>query len=143
MKYHQGIFTPIHPEKYKGRKDEIVYRSGWEKRFMVWCDSNPSILEWSSEEIQVPYLCGTDNKLHRYFPDFLITVRAKDGSTKTYMVEVKPRAQRLPPSKKSKNYLNEALTFIKNKSKWTYAKEYCRTRGWKFMVIDETDLGIS
>lgn len=141
--FHQGVFKPTHPEKYKGKYTDIVYRSSWEKRYMIWCDTNPSILEWSSEEIIIPYQCGTDNKVHRYYPDFVMKVQTKTNQVKIYMVEIKPRSQRLPPTKRNKNYLTESLIFIKNQSKWKYAKKYCEVRGWEFIVLDEYDLGIS
>ena len=42
---------------------------------MVYCDNNPNILEWGSEEIIIPYKSPLDKKVHRYFPDFFIKYR--------------------------------------------------------------------
>ena len=39
---------------------------------MVYCDKNENVLEWSSEEIALPYKSPLDNRIHRYFPDFYI-----------------------------------------------------------------------
>lgn len=142
MNYKQGLFTPTHPEKYKGRVDSIIYRSGWEKRFQHWADSNQSVIEWSSEEIVIPYICGTDGKKHNYYPDFLMKIVDKNGVIKTYLVEIKPLNQCNPPRKNSKRYLNEALTYIKNSAKWKYARVYAEARGWEFIVLTEKDLGI-
>lgn len=145
MKYHQGIFKPINPQKYEGDVTNIIYRSSWELRFLRWCDNNPGIISYSSEETIIPYRCGTDNRLHRYFVDFKIKVKTKDGRTQTYLVEVKPKGQTQPPKypgKQTKRYLTEAMTFIKNQSKWEAAEEYCKQRGWIFKVITEADLGI-
>lgn len=142
MNYKQGYFTPAHPEKYKGRVNAIIYRSGWELRFMKWCDSTPSVIEWSSEELVINYIFSYDRTPHRYFPDFKIKIIDKNGVIKTYIVEVKPLAQTKPPRKNSKNYLNESLTFIKNNDKWRYAREYCESRGYIFMVLTEKSLGI-
>lgn len=144
-KYHQGIYKPINPEKYLGDPTKIIFRSSWERKFMVWCDKNPAIIGWSSEETIVPYICATDNRPHRYFLDFKIKVKSKDGSVKTYLVEVKPLAQTQPPKyngKQTKRYLNESMTFIKNQSKWKYAEKYCKDRGWFFRIITEKDLNI-
>lgn len=144
-KYHQGIFKPINPEKYEGDVTNIIYRSSWEFRFLRWCDGNPGILSYSSEETIIPYRCGTDNRLHRYFVDFKIKVKSKDGRIQTYLVEVKPKGQTQPPKypgKQTKRYLTEAMTFIKNQSKWEAADEYCKQRGWIFKVITEDDLGL-
>lgn len=115
-KYHQGKFKPINPQKYEGDPTNIIFRSGWEFRMMRWCDQNINIISWSSEEIVIPYVCKTDNKVHRYFVDFLIKVRTKDGKIKTFLVEVKPKAQTVPPvrtKRKNTRYLTEAKTYLK------------------------------
>jgi hypothetical protein len=145
MKYHQGKYKPKHPEKYSGDPTNIIYRSSWELKFLNWCDSSPNILKYSSEETVIPYRCGTDNRLHRYFVDFKIQVLSRDGNTKTYLVEVKPLIQTSPPKfpgRQTKRYLTESLTFIKNQSKWKAATEYAKDRGWEFKIITEKDLGI-
>ena len=144
-KYHQGKYKPIHPEKYRGDYNNIVYRSSYEFRVMRWCDHNPNILEWSSEETVIPYICKTDNKPHRYFVDFLIKVRTRDGKIKTFLVEVKPKKQTMPPAKpkkKTKRYLEEVMAYTKNCSKWQYAQQYCKDRGYEFKIITEDDLGL-
>lgn len=144
-KYHQGIYKPINPEKYLGDPTKIIFRSSWERKFMVWCDKNPAIIGWSSEETVVPYICATDGKKHLYYLDFKIKVKSKDGSVKTYLVEVKPLAQTQPPKyngKQTKRYLNESMTFIKNQSKWKYAEKFCKDRGWFFRIITEKDLNV-
>lgn len=110
---------------------------------MNWCDQNKSIVSWSSEETIIPYICGTDNRPHRYFVDFKIQVKTKEGTLKTYLVEVKPSKELLPPTTKNKKrYLIEAHTFVKNQSKWKYAEQYCKDRGWSFKVITEKELNI-
>lgn len=142
-KYHQGIYKLKNPEKYAGDPTAVIYRSSWELKFMNWCDQNKSIVSWSSEETIIPYICGTDNRPHRYFVDFKIQVKTKDGMTKTYLVEVKPSKELLPPTTKNKKrYLVEAHTFVKNQSKWKYAEQYCKDRGWMFKVITEKELNI-
>ena len=145
MKYHQGKYNIKYPEKYSGDPTNIIYRSSWELRFMNWCDLNSSVIKWSSEETIIPYRCGTDNRLHRYFIDFKIQVKTKGGDSKTYLVEVKPSAQtKAPvfPGRQTKRYLTEAMTFIKNQSKWKAAEQYCLDRGWEFMIITEKELGL-
>jgi hypothetical protein len=143
-KYYQGKYKPKFPEKYAGDPTDVIYRSSWELKFMNWCDSESAIIKWSSESTIIPYRCGTDNKLHRYFVDFKIQVKTKDG-VKTYLVEIKPLAQTMPPKfpgKQTKRYLTESMTFIKNQSKWNAAEQYCKDRGWEFMIITEKQLGI-
>jgi DNA-binding sugar fermentation-stimulating protein len=140
--FHKRKFTPVFPEKYTGDPTNIIMRSSWETRFANWCDKNPSIVKWSSEETIIPYRCPTDNNIHRYFVDFKITTSAN----KTYLVEVKPSSQTQPPifpGKKTQRYLLESLTFMKNQAKWKAAKEFAKDRGWEFKIITEYDLGLT
>ena len=73
---YKGKYKPSYPKKYKGDPNNIIYRSLWERKFMVYCDKNENILEWGSEEVIVPYRSPIDNRYHRYFPDFYIKVKA-------------------------------------------------------------------
>lgn len=144
--YYKRKFTPTAPEKYLGNHTNIIMRSSWETMFANWCDRNPQILKWSSEEVVVPYRCPTDNRMHRYYIDFRIQLRDKSGTLKTYLIEVKPSKQTRPPEfpgKRTKRYLVESATFIKNQAKWEAAKQYAADRGWVFKIITEHDLGIS
>lgn len=134
------------PEKYTGDPTNIIMRSSWETRFASWCDKNPSIVKWSSEETIIPYRCPTDNLLHRYFVDFKIQVKTKEGTLKTFLVEVKPQYQTVPPvfpGKRTRRYLTESMTFIKNQAKWAAAREYAKDRGWEFKIITELELGLT
>lgn len=142
-KYHQGLFRPKHPEKYEGDHTKIVYRSSWELKFFLWCEANPNVLKWSSEEIVIPYICPTDNRLHRYFPDAKITVSDISGQLNTYLIEIKPLKQTVPPiagKRQSKYFLKEVMVWGKNEAKWEAASQYCEQRGWRFKVITENDL---
>ena len=80
---YSGKYIPSNITKYRGDVNKIVYRSLWERRFMVYCDENSNILEWGSEEIIIPYLSPWDGKIHRYFPDFYIKTKQHDGSKKS------------------------------------------------------------
>ena len=144
-KYYQGKYTPKNPSKYRGDPTIIIYRSSWELKFMNWCDQNPSVIEWVSEETIIPYICPTDNRPHRYFVDFKIKIKNKDNQIKTYLVEIKPDAQTRPPSKPKKNtkrYIQEVMTWGKNEAKWKAATTYCKDRGYEFIIITENELGI-
>jgi hypothetical protein len=144
-KYNQGKFHPQNPQKYKGNVNNIIYRSSWELKFMQWCDRNENILEYGSEEFWIPYISPVDNRVHRYFPDFIIKVKENSGNTKNYVVEVKPQRQTVPPKQKSrvtKSYLYEAQTYAVNQAKWKAAEEWCADRLLNFIVITEKELGI-
>jgi hypothetical protein len=143
---YRGKFTPKNPQKYVGDNSNVIYRSSYELKFMKWCDLNDNILKWNSEEIVVPYISPMDNKIHRYFVDFTIQVKSKNGDVKTYMIEVKPfRFTQEPqiPKRKSKQFLNEVIQWNVNQAKWESASKFASERGWQFMLVTEKDLGIS
>ena len=138
-----GKFSPKNPNKYLGDPTNIWYRSLWERRVMVHLDENSSVVEWSSEEIIVPYLSPVDNRWHRYFPDFFIRVRNKAGLLEGIVLEVKPHSQSVPPQvnrKLTKRVIQEVVTYGINEAKWKAAHEYCKTRGWTFKVVTEKEL---
>ena len=142
-KYHQGRFHPQNPQKYKGDVNNIIYRSSWELKFMQWCDRNENIMEYGSEEFWIPYVSPVDNRVHRYFPDFIIKVKESNEEIKTYVIEVKPKRQTVPPKQKSrvtKSYLYEVQTYAVNQSKWNAADEWCKDRRLEFKVITEQEL---
>jgi hypothetical protein len=142
---YSGKFSPKNPKKYGGDPTKIVYRSLWELRVMKYLDDNNSVVEWSSEEIAIPYISPIDNRYHRYFPDFIVKIRRADGGTKVMMLEVKPKAQTKEPvvsKKKTRRYINEVTTWGVNQAKWHAAQEYCLDRGWDFKLITEAELGI-
>ena len=49
-------WEPKNPDKYAGDVNNIISRSGWETKFFNWCDNNPSVIAWNSEEVVVPYI---------------------------------------------------------------------------------------
>ena len=145
MKTYKGRYSPKHPEKYKGDPTQIIYRSGWERKLMVYLDENKSIIQWSSEEIAIPYISPLDNRYHRYFPDFYIKAIDKNGNITEQLLEVKPKKETREPVKKkriTKQYITEVTTWGKNQAKWKAAEEYCLDRGWQFKLITEKELGI-
>ena len=169
---YKGKYMPSNKKKYVGNLYNITYRSLWERKFMVYCDRNESILAWASEEIYIHYISPIDNKIHRYFPDFFIKVRQKDKSIKNMLIEIKPKSQTEPkkaeakpkpkakpkakpkikpksqclppkiPKRKTKNYLYEMKTWSVNQAKWKAATEWCEDRKYEFKLITENELGI-
>lgn len=142
---YSGKFTPQNPRKYVGDPTNIIYRSSWECRVMTWLDKNPAIVSWASEELIIPYVSPLDSRFHRYFPDFLVKVKTKDGNTRTMIIEIKPKKQTMEPQKKkrkTKQYIHEVATWGVNQAKWKAATEYAADRGWEFRVLTEEDLGI-
>ena len=143
---YKGRYTPTKPKKYKGNPQNIVYRSLWERKFMVYCDNSTSIIEWGSEEIIIPYLSPKDGRMHRYFPDFYIKVKQADGQIKKMVIEVKPKVQCKPPKepkRRTRRWMNEVITYGVNDAKWRYATEWCADNGMEFKILTEDHLGIS
>ena len=138
-------YRPSFPSKYKGDPTNIICRSSWERKFCHWCDLNESIIEWGSEEFYIPYLSPVDNRVHKYYPDFIIKLRESSGKIKTYVIEVKPKKQTKPPTKKSrvtKSYIHECMTYAVNQAKWKAAVEFCKDHLIEFKIITEEELGI-
>jgi hypothetical protein len=143
-KTYKGWFKPTNPTKYKGDANNIIYRSSWERRVMKWLDEHPDVIWWGSEELYIPYRSPIDNRVHRYFPDFIAKMRQKNGLVMTYIIEVKPLAQTKQPvqKKKTRKYLQEAATYVVNQEKWKAADIFCQEHGWKFMIMTEKELGL-
>jgi hypothetical protein len=141
---YKGRFLPQNPQKYAGDANNIIWRSTWEKRVMEWLDRSENVVYWASEELVIKYYSPIDNKIHRYFPDFTVKIKKKDGTVMTHVLEVKPEYQTKQPvmKRKTKRFLEEQVTFIVNQSKWKAATEFCKDRGWVFQIVTEKDLGI-
>ena len=145
MTTYKGFFKPRNPQKYKGDPTKIVYRSRWELKLMIYLDERKEIVSWASEEIIIPYRSPIDGKIHRYFPDFVVTKINSEGKKETAIIEVKPASQTKPPEKQSKitkRYLTEVKTWGVNEAKWKAAKEFCLDRGWSFHIFTEKELNI-
>lgn len=149
MPSYKGRFVPRNPEKYKGNPTNIVYRSSWELKFMGYLDKNPNVLQWASEEVAIPYRSPLDNKLHRYFPDFIVRMRDADGKMVVKMIEIKPMSQSVPPEVRqkgqriTKKYLREVANYGINNAKWEAAKEFCADRNWEFVVLTEKNVNFT
>lgn len=145
-KTYKGRFRVLNPAKYKGDITTIIYRSLWELRFMKWCDQSPSIIEWGSETVIIPYVSPVDKKVHRYFVDFYIKVKSKNNTTEKFLIEIKPEKFTKPPEipkKKTKRFIDEVFQYGVNEAKWKAAFEFCTDRNMKFIVLTEKDLGLS
>ena len=74
---YSGRYSIKNSSKYRGDINNIIYRSLWEKVVFQWCDKNPKVKQWSSEEIVIPYYYEVDKKYHRYFVDMKIVWKIK------------------------------------------------------------------
>ena len=140
---YRGKYQPKNPSKYLGDPTKIVYRSLWERKCMRIFDENPNVIRWASEEMAIPYLSPIDKKRHKYFPDFIIEIKNKQGEIETQMLEVKPaKYTRVPkkPKRMTQRFLNEANTYLVNQAKWEAAENVCEKKGWKFKILTEKEI---
>jgi len=135
---YSGKYTVKNPDKYLGNHKNVVYRSLWERHCFKWCDESSQIVGWSSEEVVIPYLYEVDRKYHRYYMDLKILY----ANGRTVLVEIKPQKETVPPvgQRRTKKYITEGLTYVKNMNKWKAAKEYAADRGWHFEIWTEKTL---
>jgi len=141
---YKGKFRPQNYKKYKGDYTKIIYRSGWELKFMKYLDRQPKVLLWSSEEVIIPYKSPIDNKWHRYYPDFWV----KTSKNET-LIEIKPKKQTKPPKqlketlKHRRRFLKEVRVWGINEAKWKAAAKFCEQKGWKWQIMTEDTLTIT
>jgi hypothetical protein len=142
-KFHQGFYVPKNIQKYVGKIDNIIYRSGLELKFFRFCDNNPNVVEWGSEEIAVPYFDTLQRKQRKYFIDAYVKIQEGD-IIKKYLVEVKPWKQTQEPKagkgKKKANLLYEQVAFQNIQDKIKFAKEFAKKHNMDFIIITEKEL---
>jgi len=135
-KWANGLYEMANPEKYAGIK-KPRYRSGWEHAFMRFCDNHPSVINWASESIQIPYRNPLTGKQSIYVPDFLIVYQDKGGKKRAELIEVKPESQTRLGAKTSKH---DKLAIAINHAKWEAAAKWCKLKGLQFRIVTENDI---
>ena len=139
----KGRFIPRHPEKYIGNVGAIFFRSSWEYRFMAWADMNNAVIRWGSEEIAIPYInpikkdLQGNNKISRYFPDFIMLTQAPNGALKKVIVEIKPKKESVLNEKSSDR---DKMAYVVNMAKWEAARAFALKNGAEFVVLTEEQL---
>ena len=135
--FAQGKFTLKNPKKYMGNKTP-TYRSGWEFTFMKFCDEHPSVSQWASESIRIPYINPFTGKQTIYVPDFFIVYADKNGKQRFELVEVKPSSQAVK-EKLGRSKHNQAH-YVINQAKWEAARAWCKQKGVYFRIVTEQDI---
>ena len=136
-RFAQGKFTPKNPDKYIGSRTP-TYRSSWEFAFMKFCDEHPSVQQWASEAVQIPYRHPFTGKYTVYVPDFFIAYGGKDGKQRVELIEVKPENQTVK-EKLGKSRANQAH-YVINQAKWEAANAYAKQQKIRFRVVSEEQL---
>lgn len=135
---YSGKYKVKNPEKYKGDPTGVQYRSLWEKYVMMYLDKSTNVVSWSSEEVVIPYRYDVDGRVHRYFVDFFVEY----SNGQKVLIEIKPSKELSPPTgnRRTKRYIVESYTYIKNTNKWEAAREYAKDQGWEFQIWTEKNL---
>lgn len=137
LKFSQGIYKVKNPEKYIGNSNP-KYRSSWEHTFMMFCDNNPSIQQWASESVKIPYRDPLTGKNTVYVPDFFIVYLDRNLKKHAELIEIKPANQMLK-ERVGKNPYNQAQ-YVKNMAKWAAAGNWAKQNGIRFRIINEHDI---
>ena len=130
-RYSQGYINPASCKKLfpQMKTDKIIYRSSYERKFIVWLENNEQVKNWGSECIRIPYLY-IDGKMHSYYPDYFVEM--VDGTK--MVVEIKPSSQTKRPVNENTWVGKE---YRKNMCKWKATMEFCQAKGYKFKIITE------
>lgn len=139
-KWHQGYFIPKNPQKCINIMElntPIIFRSGWERDFMVYLDKTMAFTRWGSEPIKILYPNPLTNKMSFYHPDFYIEYIDMTGKLHKELIEVKPKNQAVL---KETGNAKDKLEYVKNLKKWESAIHYCQKRDILFRVMTEKDL---
>lgn len=140
-RFRQGYYRPTNLDKFIG--DIAIYRSGLERQFFSFCDHNPNVLRWGSENVKIPYYDSLRKKNRTYYVDNYVMIKEGDV-IKKYLVEIKPYKQTLEPKpskgKKKSSLLYESVAYQNNIDKWNFAREYAKKHGMEFIIITEKDL---
>ena len=89
---------------------------------MQYLDKNPDVIEWSYEELKIPYLSNkSTGKLRNYIPDF----KVKYTNGEICLIEIKPKKK---------------LNQLSVKKKIDAAIEWCNAHGMSFRVVTEIEL---
>lgn len=157
--YHSGNFIPNNRDKVikLNSLGGVYYRSSLEKKFMIYLDINENIIRWSAEIFEIPYTSrevidgDVVYKNRRYYPDFYYEMKSGD-IIKMVIAEVKPKSEyndvilfregkfNIPKdttTKKLKNLEYKFKMSQKNSAKWETMIEFCRKKGYEFIIITD------
>lgn len=133
----QGFYQMKNPDRYAGTKQPF-YRSSWEQVFMTFCDNHPSVINWASEPMKIPYVNPLTGKSTIYVPDFLMMYEHRSGAKIAELIEIKPLGQAVMREGKMKPH--EQATVLKNRAKWAAAVNFCKNYNLQFRVLTENDI---
>lgn len=107
---------------------------------MNFLDSHPSVIQWASESIRIPYTNPLTGKPSQYVPDFMVLYQDKNGKRRAEVVEVKPSKEAIAENARSKR---DKASLILNTAKWAAAMAFCKKNGMTFRILTESDIYIT
>lgn len=159
---HKGRYNLLHPEKYMPNLPMPYYKSAWERKIFVVCDTNPRITFWAYEPkvFEIPYMSPKYGRVSIYHPDIYLEI-LPEGATKVnrWLIEVKPTSYAIQPkmpqppkagsdaaaferyNKRKTNYDQKVMDVIVNLAKWEAASEWCRLHGVNWFIATEKNTG--
>ena len=135
-KYAHGTYEIKNIEKYIG-KNKPTYRSSWEMRMFMFLDEHPSVINWASESISIPYRNPLTGKNTVYIPDIFMVYEDKNGKRISELIEIKPASQTYMYESKSKK---DKAALVVNYAKWNAAVNWCKSKNVNFRVLTEKEL---
>lgn len=105
---------------------------------MKFCDEHPSVTQWASEAIKIPYRNPLSGRMTIYVPDFFVVYTDKTGKQRVELVEVKPE-NHTDRRKLGRSQANQAH-WVVNQAKWEAARAWCKQKNVFFRVITEKDM---
>ena len=105
---------------------------------MKFCDEHPSVTQWASEAIRIPYRNPLTGKMTIYVPDFFMAYVDATGKQHVELIEVKPANQ--TSLKEAGRSRHNQLHSVVNAAKWEAANAYCKQNKIKFRIVTEHDI---
>lgn len=158
----KGRYDLIHPEKYMPNIPIPYYKSSWERKLFIVCDTNPHITFWAYEPkiFEIPYMSPRYNRISIYHPDiYLECVPEGTTTTERWLIEIKPTSYSVQPkvpkppksgsdpkayeryTKRKANYDQKVMDVIVNLAKWEAASEWCARHNVHWFIANEKNTG--
>jgi len=132
----KSTFTPKNKNKYIGDYP-VICRSSWERTMCQYFDTHPNVLFWASESLHIPYVNPFTKKIAKYYPDFLVIFKDKNGKQRKEIIEIKPKAQTVLESAKTNS---DKAALALNYYKWAAAGKFAKDNGMVFRVLTEDQI---
>ena len=106
----------------------------------MFLDNHPSVIQWASESIKIPYFNPVKGQQSIYVPDFLIVYIDKNGKKHSELIEVKPKKETTMESARS---TRDKIAVAINIAKWQAASAWAKQQGLHFRLVTEQELFVN